>query len=137
MTKLRRTADVPRTLAAMALLLLLAAAVAPVAAQQDDLPAVFSEVIDVRVVNIEVVVTDKQGNRIHDLVASDFELLVDGEPTPIDYFTEIAEGLARETAEADVAGVAGVRTWNRIRRSARASSCSSTISSRSSATAIG
>ncbi len=108
MTKLRRTADVPRTLAAMALLLLLAAAAAPIAAQQDDLPAVFSEVIDVRVVNIEVVVTDKQGNRIHDLVASDFELLVDGEPTPIDYFTEIAEGLARETAEADVAGVAGV-----------------------------
>ena len=111
MTKLRRTADVPRTLAAMALLLLLAAAAAPVAAQQDDLPAVFSEVIDVRVVNIEVVVTDKQGNRIHDLVASDFELLVDGEPTPIDYFTEIAEGLARETAsgdEADVPGVAGV-----------------------------
>ena len=110
MTKLRRTADVPRTLAAMVLLLLLAAA-APVAAQQDDLPAVFSEVIDVRVVNIEVVVTDKQGNRIHDLVASDFELLVDGEPTPIDYFTEIAEGLARETAEAageDVAVVPGV-----------------------------
>ena len=108
MTKLRRTSDAPRTLLAAALLLLLmplAAAVAPAAAQQDDLPAVFSEVIDVRVVNIEVVVTDRQGNRVHGLVASDFELLIDGEPTPIDYFTEIAEGLARETAGGDVAGV--------------------------------
>ena len=101
MTKLRRTFDVPWILAALVLL----AAAAPVPAQQEDLPAVFSEVIDVRVVNIEVVVTDKQGNRIHGLKASDFELLVDGEPTPINYFTEIEEGLAGETAGADIAGV--------------------------------
>ncbi len=83
--------------------LLMPAAAAP--AQQDDLPAVFSEVIDVRVVNIEVVVTDRQGNRIHGLKAADFELLLDGEPTPIGYFTEIAEGLARATDGGDVAGV--------------------------------
>ena len=101
MTKLRRTFDVPWILAALVLL----AAPAPAPAQQDDLPAVFSEVIDVRVVNIEVVVTDKQGNRIHGLKASDFELLVDGEPAPINYFTEIEEGLATETAGADIAGV--------------------------------
>ena len=103
----RRPSTVPWTLAAAAtaLALIAAMAAAPATAQQDDLPAVFSEVIDVRVVNIEVVVTDRQGNRIHGLKASDFELLVDREPTPIDYFTEIQEGLARETAEADVAGV--------------------------------
>ena len=105
MTKLRRTFDLPWVLAALVLLAAMAMAPAPAPAQQDDLPAVFSEVIDVRVVNIEVVVTDKQGNRIHDLKASDFELLVDGEPTPINYFTEIEEGLARETAGAGVAGV--------------------------------
>ena len=105
MTKLRRTFDMPWVLAALVLLAAMAMAPAPAPAQQDDLPAVFSEVIDVRVVNIEVVVTDKQGNRIHDLKASDFELLVDGEPTPINYFTEIEEGLARETAGAGVAGV--------------------------------
>ena len=106
----RRPSVAPRTLAAAAaaLALLMAIAAAPVAARQDDLPAVFSEVIDVRVVNIEVVVTDRQGNRIHDLSASDFELLVDGEPTSIDYFTEIADGLARETAEGEAAGVQGV-----------------------------
>jgi len=76
------------------------------AQQQEGLPAVFSEVIDVRVVNIEVVVTDRDGNRVHGLTASDFELLVDGEPTPIDYFTEIEEGRALATADAEaVAGV--------------------------------
>ncbi len=103
MTKPNRPLHLPRILAA--LILLAAAAAAPVPAQQDDLPAVFSEVIDVRVVNIEVVVTDRQGNRIHGLKASDFELLVDGEPVPIDYFTEIQEGLARETEGSDVAAV--------------------------------
>ncbi len=85
----------------------LATAAAPAAAQQqNDLPAVFSEVIDVRVVNIEVVVTDRDGNRVHGLDASDFELLVDGEPTPIDYFTEIEEGRAQAAAaDSQIAGV--------------------------------
>ena len=90
--------------ATLAALLLLAAAV-PVAAQQDDMPAVFSEVIDVRVVNIEVVVTDRDGERVHGLDASDFELLVDGERMPISYFTEIAESMAQGSAGGAVAGV--------------------------------
>ncbi len=105
MTKPNRPLHLPRILAALILLAAVTVAAAPAPAQQDDLPAVFSEVIDVRVVNIEVVVTDRQGNRIHGLKASDFELLVDGEPVPIDYFTEIQEGLARETEGSDVAGV--------------------------------
>ncbi len=96
----RGGAQVPRILAA----LLLAAAV-PASAQQDDLPAVFTETIDVRVVNIEVVVTDRKGNRVHGLEASDFEVLVDGEPMPISYFTEIDESVARARAGAAVAGV--------------------------------
>ncbi len=98
----RWTLPASSTLIAVALLLPAAAA-----AQEDlDLPAVFSEVIDVRVVNIEVVVTDRDGNRVHGLEASDFELFVDGEPTPIDYFTEIEEGRARATGDdATVAGV--------------------------------
>ena len=65
----------------------------------------FSEVIDVRVVNIEVVVEDGEGNRVHGLDASDFELLVDGEPMPISYFTEIDESMARGSAGGAVAGV--------------------------------
>ena len=95
-----------RNLIALAALLVLLFAAGGLAQQQDDLPAVFSEVIDVRVVNIEVVVTDRDGNRVHGLKASDFELLVDGEPTPIDYFTEIEEGRALAAADGDaVAGV--------------------------------
>ena len=79
------------------------AAAAP--GQQEPLPEVFSEVIDVRVVNVEVVVTDGAGNRVQGLRPSDFELLVDGEPTPIAYFTEIEDGLARDGTAGDLAGV--------------------------------
>ncbi len=102
-----RPASVRRRAAACAIqttLFILAAAL-PAAAQQDEMPAVFSEVIDVRVVNIEVVVTDREGNRVHGLEASDFELLVDGERMPISYFTEIDESMARGSAAGTVAGV--------------------------------
>ena len=44
--------------------------------------------------NVEVVVTDRKGNRIRGLEASDFELRVDRRPVPIDYFTEIDDGRA-------------------------------------------
>ena len=64
--------------------------------QENPLPDLFSDVIDVRVVNVEVVVTDKKGNRIRDLDAADFELRVDGESVPIDYFTEVDEGVPGE-----------------------------------------
>ena len=66
----------------------------PAIAQEEPLPDLFAEVLDVRVVNVEVVVTDQDGNRVQGLHASDFELLVDAEPVPIDYFTEIDEGRA-------------------------------------------
>ncbi len=66
----------------------------PAPAQQDDAAAAFSETIDVRVVNVEVVVTDEQGRRVRGLTASDFELLVDGRAVPLDYFSEIREGRA-------------------------------------------
>ncbi len=57
-------------------------------------PAVFGELIEVRVVNVEVVVTDKKGNRIPDLTAADFRLKVDGKVVPIEYFTEVRGGQA-------------------------------------------
>ncbi|MCY3971393.1 MAG: VWA domain-containing protein [Acidobacteria bacterium] len=66
----------------------------PLWGQEEALPDLFSDVIDVRVVNLEVVVTDRKGNRIGGLEASDFELLVDGEPVPVEYFTEIDDGRA-------------------------------------------
>lgn len=54
----------------------------------------FTETIDVRVVNLEVVVEDKDGNRVEGLQASDFELRVDGEPVAVEYFTEVRGGTA-------------------------------------------
>ncbi len=76
----------------------------PVWGQENPLPDLFSDVIDVRVVNVEVVVTDKQGNRIRDLDAADFELRVDGASVPIDYFTEVDEGVARVNAQGSAPG---------------------------------
>ncbi|HKI04984.1 MAG TPA: VWA domain-containing protein [Thermoanaerobaculia bacterium] len=65
------------------------------AAQQKpaaEAPPVFGEEVDVRVVNLEVVVTDRQGNRVPDLKPGDFVLRVDGKDVPIDYFSEVREG---------------------------------------------
>ena len=56
-------------------------------------PEVFGEVIDVRVVNLEVVVTEK-GQRVTGLGPDDFELSVDKEPVAIEYFTEVSGGTA-------------------------------------------
>ncbi|MDX1382572.1 MAG: VWA domain-containing protein [Thermoanaerobaculia bacterium] len=79
----------------------------PAAAQEDAIPLVFQEVLDVRVVNVEVVVTDSAGNRVRGLEATDFRLLVDGEEMPIDYFSEVVGGQVaeRQVAEGEPAAV--------------------------------
>lgn len=55
-------------------------------------PPVFGETMDVRVVNVEAVVTDRQGNRVTGLKPGDFRLRVDGKQVPVDYFSEVKEG---------------------------------------------
>lgn len=52
-------------------------------------PSLFDDVVDVRVVNIEAVVTDRRGERVRGLGPADFRLTVDGKEVPIQYFTEI------------------------------------------------
>ena len=69
---------------------------------QEVVPDVFGDVIDVRVVNLEVVVTEK-GVRVQGLGPDDFILTVDGQETPIEYFTEVVGGTA-VLPEADSAG---------------------------------
>jgi VWFA-related protein len=56
-------------------------------------PAVepFGERIDVRAVNVETTVTDRQGRRVTGLKAEDFELRVDGRPVPLDFFLEVRD----------------------------------------------
>jgi len=59
----------------------------------------FGDEIDVRVINLEVVVEDRSGNRVHGLEADDFRLLVNGVELEVDYFTEILENRAVESRD--------------------------------------
>jgi VWFA-related protein len=85
----------------------LLASLLPAAAQQPRGQApqtpqsVFGEQIEVRVVNVEAVVTDRQGNRVTGLKPGDFRLEVDGRAVPIEYFNEVRGGQAIAPGEED------------------------------------
>ncbi len=63
------------------------------ASADTEAPPAFGDIVDVRVVNLEAVVTRK-GEKVTGLSADDFTLLVDGKETPIEYFSEVSEGRA-------------------------------------------
>lgn len=73
-----------------ALKLLFAALIAalPLAAQEQP-PAKLVETIDVRVINVDVVVTDRKGNRVKGLKADDFEIFENGTPRNVSNFYEV------------------------------------------------
>ncbi|MCP3963554.1 MAG: VWA domain-containing protein [bacterium] len=73
----------------------------PAFAPADQAPS-FGEIVDVRVINVEAVVTDN-GQRVTDLGPEDFRLLVDGEEVPVEYFTEVRAGRAVTGDESDEA----------------------------------
>jgi VWFA-related protein len=76
-----------------------AAAQAPaMAAQQASPEPVVGEAVDVRVVNIEVLALDRRSRPVAGLKPADFRLKVDGNPVPIEYFTEVKDGRAVEAA---------------------------------------
>lgn len=52
----------------------------------------FAETVDVNVVNVDVYVTDKSGQRVEGLSQDDFELLVDKSPVAITNFYAIEDG---------------------------------------------
>ncbi len=60
------------------------------AQESTDSPSVFIDRVDVNIVNLEVFVTDRQGNPIHDLTAEDFELFEDGRAVEISNFYTFA-----------------------------------------------
>ena len=69
--------------------------------ESTELPSTFGEIIDVRVINLEVVVTDRK-ERVMGLGSEDFQVLVDGKEIPLEYFTEVIGGRAvAPTANAD------------------------------------
>ncbi len=84
--------------AALSLAVLVLLAVPTLAQNIADQTPGFGDVVDVRVINLEVVVTDK-GERVEGLTPQDFELLVDGEVAPIEYFTEVRNGWAVDGGE--------------------------------------
>jgi VWFA-related protein len=105
------TRDVLRPSAVSLLLALVA--VAPSAAAQEAPIDVFGEVIDVRVVNVEVVVTDRDGNRVTGLGPEDFRLLVDDREVPVEYFSEVLAGEVRG-GPAAVPGVPAAEAGNTV-----------------------
>ncbi|HTR03911.1 MAG TPA: VWA domain-containing protein [Thermoanaerobaculia bacterium] len=52
----------------------------------------FSESVEVRVLNLDVDVTDGKGNPVTDLKREDFTLKIGGKPVAIDYFTLVNDG---------------------------------------------
>ncbi len=85
-----------------AIILPLLALLSPVSPQaQDANLEVFGEEIDVRVLNLEVAVTDEQGGHVEGLTPDDFQLIVDGNVVPIEYFSEIRYGSAIELPAAE------------------------------------
>lgn len=52
----------------------------------------YAEAIDVRLVNIDVTVTDKNGRPISGIARANFSLWVDGREVPISHFAEIVRG---------------------------------------------
>jgi VWFA-related protein len=58
------------------------------AAPQQQQPPQLGETLDVSIVNVDVIVTDRNGNRVHGLTRDDFELLEEGSARPISNFAE-------------------------------------------------
>lgn len=56
---------------------------------QPEVDSIFVDRVDVNVVNVEVFVTDEEGNRVTDLGPDDFEILEDGRPVEISNFYSI------------------------------------------------
>jgi VWFA-related protein len=74
-------------IALVSVALLVSAAHGPVPAQGPTASGEsFAERVEVEVVNVDVIVTDRDGGRVVDLGKDDFEILVDGKPVAIDYF---------------------------------------------------
>jgi VWFA-related protein len=78
--------------------LLALAALTSVALAQEPPPAapqplpVFKESVEVRVMDLDVSVTDSKGQPVTDLTRQDFTVKVDGRPMTIDYFARVEEG---------------------------------------------
>lgn len=92
----------------LALILTLAATALPLAAQrrapaEPELPKLV-ETIDVRLIDIDVVVTDRRGNFVSGLKKEDFEVLENSVPKTITNFYEVEGDRARTLTAGEVGG---------------------------------
>src|SRR5512134_995872 len=74
--------------------LALALVVLPLGAGIDaqEKPPTFTEKVEVRVMDLDVVVTDKEGRPVPDLKREDFTIFLAGKPVAVDYFARVDEG---------------------------------------------
>lgn len=82
-------------------------AVAPAVAAQTETPRPpqFTDEIEVRVIDVDVVVTDRRGNPMTNLTREDFELYENGKRLEIPYFSRIVDGrIADLPADTDQQG---------------------------------
>ncbi|MBV9496434.1 MAG: VWA domain-containing protein, partial [Acidobacteria bacterium] len=71
--------------------------------REPQLPHIGGETIEVSLVNLDVIVTNRRGERVHGLTAADFEVLEDGKPRDISNFTEFRSQRTAEAAASPVA----------------------------------
>ncbi len=94
----------------VALLLAACLCAAPLTAQkaEGDPEERFFDSVEVSVVNVEVMVTDKNGQAVTDLGPGDFELEVGGKPMPISNFFAAVDGVPRTAASLEQLAVDAV-----------------------------
>ncbi|HEV2063679.1 MAG TPA: VWA domain-containing protein [Thermoanaerobaculia bacterium] len=73
-------------------ILLSAAGTASLLLAQQKTDPTFRESVEVRVMDLDVVVTDSKGQPVRDLKKEDFRVRIDGKDMPIDYFTRVEAG---------------------------------------------
>jgi VWFA-related protein len=64
----------------------------PLLVSAQERPPSFTEEVEVRVMDLDVVVTDKAGRPVPDLSRGDFTVRIGGKPVPIDYFARVDQG---------------------------------------------
>lgn len=87
-------------------LLVALALTVPVLAQtpaEPELPKL-TENVEVRVIDFDVVVTDRRGNFVPGLTKDDFEILENGNPKPISNFYEINDGTPKRVLAGEIGG---------------------------------
>ncbi len=73
----------------------------PVAGGAQEPAATFGEIVEVRIINVEVVATDSHDNPVPGLTREDFELQVEGESTKIANFFEVGGGILESASDVD------------------------------------